>query len=136
MHRLGQNLKLVALRARLLQQIGGGSLAGEEQNLDARQQRPYPNRRVDSVQPAHNHVGDEHLRDKLAGNFHSLLAGIGHPRIKAIFVQDHRQRVCDHPFIIGDEHFRFVRAIRHCPRPSVFELAPVRPGNRDVNCPD
>ena len=101
MHRLGQNLELVPLRARLLQQIGRGRLAGKQQDLDLRQHRPHLDGRIDAVQIGHDHIGNQHIRRKCGGQLQRFFAGIHRAGVKPALVQNHGQRVCDDLFVIG-----------------------------------
>src|SRR5215469_17898647 len=60
MNGLGEDLEVVSLRVGLFEQVCGGGLAAEKENLDRRQQRPDADRRVNAVKIEHHHVGNEH----------------------------------------------------------------------------
>lgn len=55
-HRFGEDVELVPVLARLLEQIGSGRLALKQENLDRWQQCTNANGRIDSVQVGHDHV--------------------------------------------------------------------------------
>ena len=56
---LGEDFKLVALGAGALQQIGGGRLAGEEQDLATGKKLTNPDRSLDAVNVGHDDVADD-----------------------------------------------------------------------------
>src|SRR5271170_3241198 len=64
---LCEYLELVALSAGAVEQISGGGLAGEEQNLACRQQFANPDGGIDAVEVGHDDVADEHVGLEGAG---------------------------------------------------------------------
>ena len=113
MHRFRQNLKLIALGARLFQQIGRRRLAGKQQNLDLRQYPSNADSRIDSVQIGHDHIRDQHVRLKAGSLRKSGFAGVNGASLKPALIQYHGQRVGDHSFIVGNKDLGFRCAIGH-----------------------
>ena len=71
------------------------------------QQGADPDGRVDSVQAGHDDIGDEHVRLEGRGQLDGLFAGIDGAGLKAALIQNHGQRIGDHPFIVGNQNFGF-----------------------------
>src|ERR1017187_10023218 len=86
MDRLGQNLELVALCTRLFQKIGRGGLAGVKQDLDLGQQRANLYGCVNAVQPAHDHVRDEHVGRESGNKLQGFLARVNCASLEAALV--------------------------------------------------
>lgn len=102
---LGEDFKVVSLRVGLVEKISGGSLPGEKQDLDGRQQGTDADGRVDSVQVVHHDVRDEHVGPKCERNFEGFLAGVNRAGKKSALVEDHCQGVGNYGLIVYDEDF-------------------------------
>src|SRR5258707_8078707 len=87
----GQDFKFVALGASLFQQVRGGSLAREQQDLAAGKDFADSNRRLNAIHVRHDDVADNQVRTAIAGAFHRGGAGINRGSVKSILVQDDRQ---------------------------------------------
>ena len=113
MDRFGQYLEIVTLCMSLLQQIGGGCLAGKKQDLDGWQQGANADGGINAVQVGHDDIGDQHVGLEGGRKFKGFFAGIHGACLKAALVQDHGQGVGDDPFVIGDKDFGFVNLVGH-----------------------
>jgi hypothetical protein len=102
---LGQDFELVALGPGAVEQVGGGGLPGEEQDLAGGQYPADADGGVDAVEVGHHDVADEHVGPEGRRKLNGLLAAIDGGGIETGLIEDNREGVGDHALIVGDEHF-------------------------------
>ena len=102
---LGQYLKLMALTARVLQQVCGLSLAGEEKDLASGQEAANLDGCINAGHIRHHYVSYHQVRSLGAGPGNGFSAAIHRARVKTGLVQDDGQGIGDHAFVIGYQDF-------------------------------
>src|SRR5690349_15427895 len=103
MHGLGQDFELMSLGAGALQQIGGGGLAGEQQDLAGRQKAANMDGGFDAVHVGHDDVADHQVGTDVARALDGSGSGVDGGSIEAMLVKDDSQRVGNHVFVIDDQ---------------------------------
>ena len=111
---LGEDLELVALVARLLQQTGGGGLAAEEQDLAVWSLGARGDGGLDAVDAGHDDIGYEHVWLEAVEGLDGGLSAVDGARLEAGLVEDDGQRVGDDLFVVGHEDPAFGRRCGGC----------------------
>src|SRR5512146_722886 len=111
MDAFGADLKFVALGASTFQEIGGGSLAGEEQDFAAREEAANVDGGLNAVHVGHDDVADDKVGANGFGAFHSAGSGVDSRGIEPVLVEDDGERVRDYSFVVYDQYLGFVVAI-------------------------
>ncbi len=86
------------------QQIGGGSLAGEQQDAAAWDHGANLNRGFDAAHAGHDDVAQEDVGMEVARGFDGFLPAVNSRGLEAILVEDQSEGVGDDAFVIGDKH--------------------------------
>jgi len=103
-HGFGENLELVAQGAGLLEEIRGGGLSGEEENLAVGHLGAGRDGGLDAGHSGHDDVGDEHVGLEAVEALDGLLATVDGAGFEAGLVENDGESVGDHLFIVGDEY--------------------------------
>jgi hypothetical protein len=101
--RLQEDFEVVSPDAGVAEQIGGGGLAGEQQDAATRNEAGDLNGGFDAAHTRHNHVGEEDVGLEVARGLDGLLAAIDSGGFKAILVENHSQGIGDDALIIGNQ---------------------------------
>lgn len=104
---LGKDLKLVTLRAGFLKKVGRRSLTGEEQDFALGEALPGDDGGLYAGHAGHNDVADEHVRLKAVERLDSLLATEHCTGFKSCLIQDDRESVGNHLFVVRYEYSGF-----------------------------
>ena len=100
----------MSLGAGAFEQIGGRRLAGKKQDLTFREKLADVNRGVDTVHVGHDHVADHQVRTLPSGPLNCCRAGIDRGSVKSILIENDRQGIGDHTFVVDHKHFRLLVA--------------------------
>jgi hypothetical protein len=109
----GQDFKVVTLGMSTIEQVGGGGLAREQQNFDGWQQRTDANGGLYSVQVGHDDIRDQHVGLEGWREFQRFFAGVDGLGLEAALIEDHSQRICNDPLVVGNKDFWLVRSLVH-----------------------
>lgn len=96
----------MSLSASFFEQIGGGGLSGEEQDLASGEELANANCRLNPVHVRHDDVADDKLRSGFFCPIHCGGPRINRRGIEAVLVEDDGKRIRDNAFIIDDENTR------------------------------
>lgn len=121
MHWLGQDFEFVSLCASTLEQVGGGGLPGEQENLAAWKKSANIDGRFNPIHIGHDDVADYEVRVDVPGTFYGTRAGIYRGRVKSVLVEDNCEGVSDNPLVVNHKNFRLWLAIRHQVKPTVLD---------------
>src|SRR6185437_1823047 len=99
---LGQDLKFMALRPCFFKQIGRGCLPRKQENFTLWQPFASNDCGFDSGHASHDDVADKHVRLKIFERFDRFLAAEYRTRLKTCLIEDDRERVGNHLFVIGN----------------------------------
>ena len=107
MHRLRENLKLVTLVARTVNERTGGHGSREQQNAALRIDRFELNSEVHAVQHWHHHIGDKEVRTSRLGG-EQCLQGLSECHcVETASSKNESERRGNDLFIIDDERQTF-----------------------------
>ena len=106
MDRLGENFELVSLRASFFEQVRGGGLSGEEQDLASRHPGSGDDGGFDACHTGHDDVADEHVGLEVVESFHRLFSAENCTCFKTGLVQNNCESVCDYLLVVRNEHPR------------------------------
>jgi len=104
---LGEDFELVAALAGFFEQVGGGCLAGEQQNFAVGQLRLSCDGGLDAGHSSHDDIGDEHVGLEGIEGFDGFLAAVDGTCLKAGLVENDGERVGDYLFVVGYEYLAF-----------------------------
>jgi hypothetical protein len=105
---LRQDLELVALGAGAFQQVGRRRLAGEEQDLAARQELADVDGRLDAVHVGHDHVADDEVGLDRTGALDGSGAGVDGRSVETGLVEDDGQGIGDDLLVVYDKDLALV----------------------------
>jgi hypothetical protein len=101
MQRLAQQGKVVAGRARFLQQVTGCSVPAEEQHLAARAAFHQLHGQFRAVHArVHHHVGEQQVRHRRRSQFQRLRGVVGRHGGEAVLRQDDGERIRNHALVV------------------------------------
>jgi hypothetical protein len=101
---LEENLEVMAADTGVAQQVGGGGLAGEQQDAAFGNHGANLNRGFDAAHARHDNVGEKEAGTEVARGFNGFLAAVDSGGFEPALVEDHPQSVGDDAFVIGDKH--------------------------------
>lgn len=87
------------------EKVGSGTLSRQEQDFAGRQHFADCYCSVDSVQPEHDDVADEHIGPKSLRGLNGFFTGIDSGGFKSVLFEDESQSVGNHAFVVGNQHF-------------------------------
>jgi hypothetical protein len=120
MYWLGKDFELVSLGTRTLEQIGGGSLAGEKEDLTAGEKSANIDGCFDAVHIRHDDVADDEVRMDIPGALHRSSTGINGGRIEPVLVENDCKGIGDNPLVVNHKNFRLRLAIGHQVKPTIW----------------
>jgi len=105
--RFGEQIEVIALRARRFQKVGGRRLPREEQYLASRLRFAEVNRQLDPSHTGHGNVSDKQIRSLLSACGDGVLRMIEGACLETCLAQYSCERLGDHGFIIHNEDYAF-----------------------------
>jgi hypothetical protein len=99
---LEEDFEVVAADTGIAHEVGGGGLAGEEQDAAAGDHGADLNGGFDAAHTGHDDVGEEDLGVKVTRGFDGSLAAVDSGGFEAILVQNQSESVGDDTFVVGD----------------------------------
>jgi hypothetical protein len=111
-NRLKKDFELVTADPGIAQQVGGGGLAGKQQDAAPWVHRVNLNGRLDTAHARHDHVAQKDVGTEVARSFDGFLPAIDGSGLEAILVEDQSEGVGDDAFIVGNQHPGFDPVVR------------------------
>src|SRR5579862_6746188 len=106
-----ENLKLVSLGTSVLQQVGGGCLAGKQQDFTGRQKATNADGGFDAIHIGHDDVADDEIGLQRARAFHGRCAGVHRRGVIPVKVEDFGQGVGNNLLVVNYQNSRFVTRV-------------------------
>lgn len=101
-----EDFEFVAAEAGIVEEVGGGGLAREEQDAAVGDEGADLDGGVDAGDAGHDDVGEEDVGVEGAGGIDGVLAAVDGGSLKAVLGEDQAKGIGDDAFIVGHEDTR------------------------------